>query len=122
MKTMRYQFLLCYTAISLSVPISSLASGSYVARPPVPSVQSKAEERAKYSLGKRIFNDKLKPDAEQAVVEGAAEKQQPRLEKLQKLLPERVARKKDLTDFAGKLNQEQLDALEFYVNKRFNSN
>lgn len=115
---MRHQFLLGYTAISLAMPLSALASGSYVVRPPVPSVETEVVERAKYSLGKRIFNGKFKPDPEKAV-DADAEKQQPRLKKLQKLLPERVARKKQLADFVGKLTTEQLEALEFYVNKRY---
>jgi len=93
---------------------AALASGSYTSRPPHPPAKEKSADRAKYSLGMRVFDGKVKFDAQ--ADPGA---QRDRLKALQARLPERVAKKKDLPSLAGKLTAEQLDALEYYVNHRY---
>lgn len=93
---------------------ATLASGSYTSRPPQPGTSDKSLDRAKYSLGQRLFDGKVKPDAQ---ADPAA--QRDRLKALQARLPKRVSKKKDLLALAGKLAAEQLDALEYYVKQRF---
>jgi hypothetical protein len=97
------------------MPLSLSASGSYcTCMPKPPPKASKAKvDRDKYDLGQKAFNGKTAP------VQGNATAQRARLEALQRQLPEKVAAKKDLTSLAGKLSQEQLDALEYFVQQRY---
>ena len=117
MQTQRIVPLLLAAAVAL--PSVALASGSYTARPPKPPT---AHERgakmdsARYDLGKRIYNGKLKLGEPQAA---AATMQETRLRALQATLPEREKKSANLSALAGRLNAEQLDALEYYVNHRF---
>lgn len=99
--------LITLTAVLLIAPTRGDASGSYTARPPQPGAVGKADERAMYALGQRIYNEKLKLES----VATRPEEQMKRLQVLQKLLPEKVALEKDLTKVAGKLTEEQLVAL-----------
>lgn len=92
----------------------TLASGTYTSRPPQPRAEKKSMDRAKYSLGQRLFDGKVTPDAQE---DAAA--QRTRLTALQARLPERVSKKKELPALAGKLKAEQLDALEYYVHERY---
>jgi hypothetical protein len=101
-------------ALVALVANAALASGSYTSRPPHPRAEKKSLDRAKYSLGQRLFDGKVKLDAQ-----GDPAAQHARLTTLQGLLPKRVGKKKDLSVLAGKLTAEQLDALEYYVNERF---
>jgi hypothetical protein len=45
--------------------------------------------------------------------------QRARLESLQAGLPEKVRAKKDLPSMAGKISNEQLDALDYYLRQRY---
>lgn len=101
---------------------SVLASGTYTGRLPQPTLDPKAitkTERAYYGLGQRIYTGKLKV---KAWPEADVQAQHKQLTALQGLLPERVARKKDLTTFTGKLSEQQLRALTYYVKRRFTPN
>ncbi len=111
--------LLLILIIGLTAPLSALSSGSYISRPPVPGMQTKAELRAQYLLGKRLFYGKVKLELLKNS-EINSEKHRTELAKLQKHLPNRIAKKKDMTSFVGKLTDEQLKALNVYINKRFN--
>lgn len=82
-------------------------------KPPPKVSKSVRVDRDKYDLGQKVFNGKA------PAVQGDAAAQRSRLEALQRRLPEKVAAKKDLTDLAGKLSQEQLEALEYFVQQRY---
>jgi|ERR671923_2238958 hypothetical protein len=112
---MKHRLLLLLSAVVLTAsPRAALASGSYTSRPPQPGAAHKSLDRAKYSLGQRLFHDKVKLDAQ-----ADPTAQRDRLKALQARLPKRVSKKKDLLAMAGKLAAEQLEALEYYVNQRF---
>jgi hypothetical protein len=109
----RLPLLLGTVVLAMSANLA-LGSGSYTSRPPQPRVGQTSIDRARYSLGQRLFDGKVKLDAQ---ADAAA--QDPRLKALQARLPARVGKKKDLPALAGKLSSEQLDALEYYVNQRY---
>lgn len=90
------------------------ASGSYSTRPPVPRNESGTMDRAKYSLGQRLFTDG--PGSE---TNSGVPGQKQRLKEMQQSLPARFDGQKDLTELAGKLSLEQLEAIEYYVAERF---
>jgi len=114
MKQLRQLLTLGLVAACLALPVTASASGSYTARPPQPGVAGKSLDRAKYSLGQKLFTGKVQPSAQ-----ADAATQTERLKRLQGLLPEKTAAKKDLPALAGKLTGEQLDALDYYVTKRY---
>jgi hypothetical protein len=114
MKPLRHLLTLGLLAACLACPATGEASGSYTARPPQPGVAKKGLDRAKYSLGQKLFNGKVEPSGQ-----GDATAQKERLTRLQGLLPEKTAAKKDLTVMAGKLSPDQLDALDYYVSNRY---
>jgi hypothetical protein len=92
------------------------ASGSYRVRPPQPRLQDDID-RALYALGQQVYDGKSKPSPE---IDGtASDSQGQRLGALQQMLPARAARSKDLPKLAGRLSAQQLDALEYYVKRRF---
>lgn len=113
-KATRALLILGMATACLTVPVRVDASGSYTARPPQPGASSRLMDRAKYSLGQRLFDGKIKPDAS-----ADATAQTERLKRLQAALPKRVAAKKDLPAMAGKLTAEQLEAIEYFVNRRY---
>ena len=105
--------LLCVTL--LAVVMNALASGSYRVTMPKPKTETKATvDRDKYALGQQVFNGKAKMTAQ---ADMAAQK--PRLEKCQACLPASTAKSKSLTELAGKLSDEQLAALEYYLSQRY---
>ena len=92
------------------------ASGTYRSNSPKPPPREQSGERVdrdRYSLGQRVFNGKAAP------AKGDAVAQKPRLAAIQAQLPEKVARKKDLTTLSGQLSEEQLSALGYYVDQRY---
>lgn len=104
-------------AAAIVLPAAVNASGTYTSRPPRPPVRGDGGERldsARYDLGKRIYTGKAT-----LTTAGAAAGQEARLRTLQGRLPAKEQRKVDLTALSGKLNAEQLDALEYYVAHRF---
>jgi hypothetical protein len=103
-------------AACLLVPTAGFASGSYTSRPPKPATpKGERIDSAKYELGKRIYTGKVQLGTATA----AAPNTEARLRNLQSSLPEKEQKKTDLTKLAGKLNAEQLEALEYYVVQRF---
>jgi hypothetical protein len=108
--------LLCL-GLWLGLAMNAPASGSYrIAIPkPNPKAETKSSvDRDKYALGQQIFNGKLQLTAQSDM---AAQKL--RLEKCQSCLPSGVAKSKSLADLAGKLTDEQLAALEYYLGQRY---
>jgi len=102
------------TAGCLAVPLAASASGSYcVCIPKPPPAKAAKVDRDKYDLGQKVYNGKTAP----ATADASA--QRTRLAALQTQLPEKVAKKKDLTTLAGKLTEAQLDALEYYIKERY---
>jgi hypothetical protein len=92
------------------------ASGSYSARPPRPPVTGTKLDSGKYSLGKKIYTGK----AELRASPGAeAAQQEARLRALQNRLPKSAGKKVNLPSLAGKLSARELEALEYYVDKRY---
>lgn len=114
MKKLRQLLALGLVAGCLALPVTASASGSYTSRPPQPGVAKKGLDRAKYSLGQKLFNGKVEPSGQ-----GDAAAQKEDLTRLQGMLPKKTAAKKDLTLMAGKLSPEQLDALNYYVSNRY---
>lgn len=105
-------------ALTFALPLASLASGSYSARPPRPPAKATGDKHehdaAKYELGKSIYNGKANLAATPSPVGADA-----RLAALQASLPANEAKKTNLTALSGKLTAAQLDALEYYVAHRF---
>jgi hypothetical protein len=83
---------------------------------PKPPVKQAKIDRDKYDLGQKVFNGKT---AAVDVQGEAAAVQRARLEALQAELPEKVRMKKDLPAMAGKISNEQLDALAYFVKQRY---
>ncbi len=101
-------------------PIAN-ASGSSTQRPPrVPTEEEAktAEERKKFALGQRIFNEKI--NVMDVAVDLASEAaQHRRLEVLEASLPPAIAKKKNLVAMAGRLTEEQLAGLEMFIQQRY---
>lgn len=78
----------------------------------------KGKDREKYHLGKSVYNREI-----EIPTEADPSKTQPqkiRLEYLQGSLPNSEKQRVNLEELAGKLTQEQLDSLEYFVSVRFN--
>jgi hypothetical protein len=101
-------------------PLALEGSGSYSSRPPRPPAliqMTKDADKEKYELGKRIYSGKARLSGQPAT--DAAKTQQARLRTLQARLPASAQKKTNLTTLAGRLTPAEMDALEYYVNKRF---
>ncbi|EPG64533.1 hypothetical protein [Leptospira wolffii] len=77
----------------------------------------RGKEREKFNLGKAIYNGEVALDAKK---EDLVKAQKNRLEYLQGSLPNSEKGRVNLEDLAGKLSEEQISALEFFVSIRFN--
>ncbi|TGK44142.1 hypothetical protein [Leptospira andrefontaineae] len=77
----------------------------------------RGKEREKFNLGKAIYNGEVALDAKK---EDLVKSQKNRLEYLQGSLPNSEKGRVSLEDLAGKLSEEQISALEFFVSIRFN--
>ncbi|EMY70998.1 hypothetical protein [Leptospira vanthielii] len=75
------------------------------------------QDREKYHLGKAVYNQDITLDSQTKV---NPQEQEERLEYLQGSLPNTEKRRVNLPDFSGKLTEEQLQALEYFVQVRFN--
>lgn len=95
----------------LMLPMVSWASGSYAppARPPIATI-----DVDKYHLGKQIFTGSPPPATGSA--DGASSE---RLSALQAKLPPQAKRSANLESLAGKLDNDQLEALEYYLAVRY---
>lgn len=107
--------------LTLSLAPSLLkGSGSYSSRPPRPPALieiGKDADKERYELGKKIYSGKArlsgKPSLENMTTQEAT------LKRLQARLAESAQQKTNLLPLAGRLSPAELDALEYYVNKRF---
>jgi hypothetical protein len=110
---------LIITAALLCLADPARASGSYTARPPKPvQLEGRTLDREQYEIGRRIFLGREKlPEPAAGQIAG----QRALLERLEAQLPEASKRRARLTALAGRLNQDQLRALEHYVQTRFAS-
>ena len=101
-------------------PSLLIGSGSYSARPPRPPAgvqRAKDADKEKYEVGKNVYSGKARLSAQPT--SETTKIQQTRLEALQARLPASAQKKTNLPALAGRLTPAELDALEYYVNKRF---
>ncbi|TGL67462.1 hypothetical protein [Leptospira jelokensis] len=77
------------------------------------------QDREKYHLGKAIFNQEVSLEKQTNANVNTTD-QEERLENLQGSLPNTEKRRVNLPDFSGKLTEEQLQALEYFIQVRFN--
>ena len=111
-----HKTLLIIPVLALALTGSALASGSAPTRPPrPPSAGAPAEtmDNARYALGKSVFTGKAPLHSNPT----AARQQKARLSRLAAETGET-----SLPKLAGKLSAEQLDALDYYVSKRYPGN
>lgn len=106
---------------ALAVAGDSLASGSSPMRPPrLPrdrAAHSSEMDDAQYALGKSVFTGKAALTANAA----ATKSQRVRLDRIAAEVADRGGKPgANLPALAGRLSATQMDALEYYVGKRFN--
>ncbi|BDA77916.1 hypothetical protein LPTSP3_g08460 [Leptospira kobayashii] len=100
------------TSLTLSIFPSGGFGGGGVAQVP------QGKDREKFHLGKAVFNQEVELATATDKTKEVAQAE--RLDYLQGALPNTEKRRVSLPDFAGKLTEEQLDALEYFVSIRFN--
>ncbi|TGM32278.1 hypothetical protein [Leptospira biflexa] len=103
-----FLFSLLFTNIVLA---SGGISGGGIANIP------QGQDREKYHLGKAIFNQEIVLEKQSNT---NINDQDERLEYLQGSLPNTEKRRVNLPDLSGKLTEEQLQALEYFIQVRFN--
>lgn len=96
--------------VTVSAPLAVRASDSY------PSSATKAMDSTKYTLGQKLYTGQVKLGATDAKLTA---KQSIRLKELQNQLPKAVQKTAKLPEMAGKLNASQLNALEYYLQMRY---
>jgi predicted dienelactone hydrolase len=101
--------------LGILVAQTMLASGSYAARPPQPPASIQAEAQ-RYEFGKAIYNRRV-PLAERPPAERT--RQSVLLADLQQRLPASARAQANLAEFAGRLDDSQLVALEHFLRVRF---
>jgi hypothetical protein len=102
-------------AASILLVLSSgvaFGSGSYSGRPSNPGISI---DRASYELGKKVFAGQF-PRSDQA---GDAAVQLELLENLQNRLPLKARAGVSLVNYAGQLDDEQVEALQYFLKKRY---
>ena len=109
---MRMRILVPLVAVTLSAA-SALGSGSYKGRG---RGAPDRLEAIQYNLGKKIFNGKAELPEPSAEMVSA---QTGELTTLQSLLPDKARARTDLTAFAGRLDEEQFEALAYFVSVRY---
>lgn len=110
--SLRKVMLLVVVAVSCPFPSSSYGSGSYLSRPPQPSLI----DSEKYELGKAVFLGRIQGTSTAASLQVT---QAQRLRSLQSGLPVKARQSAKLPDLAGKLSEAQMNALEYYLKVRF---
>ena len=114
-------FLLRISILVFVFTATALSSGSSPMGPPRPGSGRQTEQRdtidnSKYALGKSIFTGKARLTSNPR----AAKLQRLRLEVLNgRVALHRGTRAIDLKNLAGRLTEAQLDALEYYVSRRY---
>ena len=109
---MQMRFLIPIVVMTLSAT-NVLASGSYKGKGRRPPDRLEATQ---YNLGKKLFTGKAElpePSAE------LLSEQTGQLTTLQSLLPDKARDRTDVTLLAGRLNDEQSEALAYYVSVRY---
>lgn len=104
----------------LLAPLVLKGSGSYSIRPPRPPASielTKDADRERYELGKKIYTGKARLGGQTSM--DTMNQQEARLRALQSRLPESAQKKTNLPALAGRLTPAEIDALEYYVNKRY---
>jgi len=103
--------------LALLVPLGLVgaahSSGTYAGRPPRPPASI---DRASYELGKKVFAGEFVAE------EGDREAQTTLLAALQEKLPSRARTRADLPTYAGRLNSQQIEALQYFLKKRYKVN
>jgi hypothetical protein len=108
--------LLINTLLILLTSISSIyASGGFGGGGVGQIPQGK--DREKFHLGKSVYNQEIEFSA---IDKSKEVSQAERLDYLQGSLPNTEKRRVNLPDLAGKLTDEQIDALEYFISIRFN--
>ena len=109
---MRMRFLVPLVAVTLAAA-SAFGSGSYKGKGKIPPDRLEAIQ---YNLGKKIFNGKAElPEASAETLSAQTDE----LTTLQSLLPDKVQDRTNLTAYAGRLDEEQFDALAYFVSVRY---
>ena len=105
-------WMLGLSGLIIALPVVSWASGSYArpVRPPIATIDVE-----KYHLGKQIFTGAPPPAT--GSTDGAHHSE--RLKVLQAQLPPHAQRSASLESLAGKLDNDQLAALEYYLAVRY---
>jgi len=94
----------------MSLATNAIASGTYSGRPPRPP---SSVDRATYELGKHVFAGEIETSHE------AGPAQVGQLEELKEKLPARARAREGFTELAGRLSDEQVEALRYYLQKRY---
>ena len=105
-------FLICAVLASAVVAAPAFASGTYRGRPASPPASI---DRSSYELGKKVYAGQFERSDNAA----AADAQREALGSLQERLPRRARAEVDLPSYAGQLDDEQYDALLYFLKKRF---
>lgn len=105
-----FQILFIISVFSNSIIASGGISGGGIANIP------QGQDREKYHLGKAIFNQEISLEKQ---TNSNLNDQEERLEYLQGSLPNTEKRRVNLPEFSGKLSEEQLQALEYFIQVRF---
>ena len=97
-------------AMSVAAPV--LASGTYTSRPPRPP---SSVDRGLYELGKKIFAGEFEPVSSPSI----AASQGDLLSELHERLPHKTRAKSQIVGYAGQLTAAQIDALRYFMKKRY---
>ena len=95
------------------VPDAARASGSYRSRPSAPP---SSVDRSQYELGKKVFLGEFLGSAGGAP---DATAQAEALRELQSKLPASVRGRVDLSSLGGSLSTEEMDALRYFLKRRY---
>lgn len=95
-----------------SVGELAFASGSYRGRPPRPP---SSVDRGAYELGKKVFAGEFAKSS----AHGDAVVQTELLTNLHENLPRRAHARSKIVSYAGQLSEEQIEALRYFLKKRY---
>lgn len=102
--------LVLLSALSAGIPV--FASGTYASRPPRPP---SSVDRGLYELGKKVFAGEFVRSS----APGGIVSQGDLLSDLHERLPHKARSKSQIASYAGQLTAEQVDALLYFVKKRY---
>lgn len=101
--------------VVLAAPIPTAASGSYAGRPPRPP---SSVDRQLYEAGKKVFAGEVASPEAADRADSAAE-QRRLLEAIEASIPRKDRARARFTELAGSLSAAQVEALRYFVSKRF---